>query len=34
MVIGAPERFDYRIEEKKDPTPEEKKMRGAWLKGS
>lgn len=34
LVIGAPERFDYRIEEKKDPTPEEKKMRAAWLKGS
>jgi len=34
MVIGAPERFEYRIEEKKGATTEEKKMREAWLKGS
>ncbi|HXM34758.1 MAG TPA: PDZ domain-containing protein [Pyrinomonadaceae bacterium] len=34
LVLGAPERFEYRIEEKKDATAEEKQLRAAWLKGS
>ena len=33
LVLGAPERFEYRIEEKKDATPEQKALRAAWLKG-
>ncbi len=32
-VIGAPERFEYRIEEKKDATPQQKALREAWLTG-
>jgi len=34
LVLGSPERFEYRIEEKKDPTPQQKALREAWLKGS
>ncbi len=34
LTLGAPERFDYRIEEKKDATPQQKALRAAWLKGS
>jgi predicted metalloprotease with PDZ domain len=34
LVLGAPERFEYRIEEKKDATPQQKTLRAAWLKGS
>jgi len=34
LVLGAPERFEYRIEEKKDATPQQKALRQAWLKGS
>ena len=34
LVLGAPERFEYRIEERKDATPEQKALRAAWLKGS
>jgi predicted metalloprotease with PDZ domain len=34
LVVGAPERFDYRIEERKDATPQQKALRAAWLKGS
>lgn len=34
LVVGEPERFEYRIEEKKDATPEQKTLRAAWLKGS
>jgi predicted metalloprotease with PDZ domain len=34
LVLGAPERFEYRIEEKKDATPEQKALRAAWLNGS
>ena len=34
LILGAPERFEYRIEEKKDATVEEKQLRAAWLKGS
>ncbi len=33
LVLGAPERFEYRIEEKKDATPGQKALRGAWLRG-
>ena len=33
LVLGAPERFEYRIEEKKDATPQQKALRAAWLKG-
>jgi predicted metalloprotease with PDZ domain len=34
LVLGAPERFEYRITERKDATPEQKALRAAWLKGS
>jgi predicted metalloprotease with PDZ domain len=34
LVVGGPERFDYRIEERKDATPQQKALRAAWLKGS
>jgi predicted metalloprotease with PDZ domain len=34
LIFGAPERFDYRIEERKDATPQQKALRAAWLKGS
>ena len=34
LVLGPPERFEYRIEERKDATPEQKALRAAWLKGS
>ncbi|MEK6283623.1 MAG: PDZ domain-containing protein [Acidobacteriota bacterium] len=33
LVLGPPERFDYRIEEKKDATPAQKALRLAWLNG-
>jgi len=34
LVLGAPERFEYRIEEMKDATPHQKALRDAWLNGS
>lgn len=34
LVLGPPERFDYRIVERKDATLEQKTLRAAWLKGS
>ena len=34
LVLGEVERFDYRIEEKPDATPEQKALRNAWLKGT
>ena len=34
LVLGPPERFEYRIEEKKDATPQQKALRAAWLNGS
>jgi predicted metalloprotease with PDZ domain len=34
LVLGGPERFEYRFEEKKDATPQQKALRAAWLKGS
>jgi predicted metalloprotease with PDZ domain len=33
MVLREPERFEYRIEEKADATPEQKALRAAWLSG-
>ncbi|HKO97925.1 MAG TPA: PDZ domain-containing protein [Pyrinomonadaceae bacterium] len=33
LVIGPPERFDYRIEERRDATPQQKALRAAWLSG-
>src|SRR6266404_5504110 len=33
IVLGAPERFEYKIEERKDATPKQKALRQAWLKG-
>jgi len=32
-VLGQPERFDYRIEEKVDATAEQKQIRAVWLSG-
>jgi predicted metalloprotease with PDZ domain len=31
LVLGQPERFDYKIEEKSDATVEQKALRAAWL---
>lgn len=31
IVLGAPDRFEYRIEERKDATAEQKALRAAWL---
>jgi predicted metalloprotease with PDZ domain len=33
IVVGEPEVFDYKIEEKPDATVEQKALRTAWLKG-
>jgi predicted metalloprotease with PDZ domain len=33
IVLGQPERFDYRIEERSDATAEQKTLRAAWLSG-
>lgn len=33
LVLGAPDRFEYRIEERQDATPEQKALRAAWLNG-
>ena len=33
LVLGEPERFEYRIEEKGDATGEQKALRAAWLSG-
>jgi predicted metalloprotease with PDZ domain len=33
IVLGQPERFDYKIEEKPDATAEQKALRMAWLTG-
>jgi len=32
LVLGAPDRFEYRIEEKPDATADQKALRVAWLK--
>ena len=34
IVLGEPDRIEYRIEEKKDATAAQKALRAAWLKGS
>lgn len=34
LVLGAPERFEYRIEERSDATAQQQALRAAWLKGS
>ncbi|HEX9543741.1 MAG TPA: PDZ domain-containing protein [Pyrinomonadaceae bacterium] len=34
IVLHEPERFEYKIEERKDVTPTQKALRAAWLKGS
>ena len=34
LILSAPERVEYRIEEKRDATAEEKQLRAAWLKGT
>jgi predicted metalloprotease with PDZ domain len=34
LVLGPPERYEYRLEEKPDATADEKALRTAWLKGS
>jgi predicted metalloprotease with PDZ domain len=34
LLLGAPERFEYRIRERNDATPEQKALRAVWLKGS
>ncbi|HKR61266.1 MAG TPA: PDZ domain-containing protein [Pyrinomonadaceae bacterium] len=34
LTLGEPDRLDYRIEEKKDATREQRALRAAWLKGS
>jgi predicted metalloprotease with PDZ domain len=33
LELGAPDRFEYRIVEKKDATPQQKALRTAWLNG-
>ncbi|HVQ38753.1 MAG TPA: PDZ domain-containing protein [Pyrinomonadaceae bacterium] len=34
VLVGATERFEYRIEELKDATPQQKALREAWLSGA
>ncbi|MDQ1728823.1 MAG: hypothetical protein QOD33_948 [Pyrinomonadaceae bacterium] len=34
LLLGPPERFEYRIEERADATPQQQALRAAWLKGS
>ena len=34
IVLGSPERFDYRIEERPGATAEQKALRAAWLRGT
>lgn len=34
ITLAAPERFEYRIEEKKDATPQQRVLREAWLTGA
>ena len=33
ILLGHPERFDYRIEEKTDATAEQQRLRAQWLNG-
>jgi predicted metalloprotease with PDZ domain len=32
VILGQPDRFQYRIEEKKDATTEQRALRAAWLR--
>jgi len=34
LVLGEPDRFDFKIEERPDATAEQKRLRAAWLSGS
>jgi predicted metalloprotease with PDZ domain len=34
LVLQEPERFDYRIEEDRRATAEQKALRNAWLRGT
>jgi predicted metalloprotease with PDZ domain len=34
LVLGEPERFEYRIEERKDATDQQRALREAWLNGA
>ena len=34
LLLGAPERLEYRIAEKKDASVEQKALRAAWMKGN
>ncbi|HYU97914.1 MAG TPA: PDZ domain-containing protein [Pyrinomonadaceae bacterium] len=34
LLLGAPERLEYRIDERKDATPQQKALRAQWLIGS
>ena len=34
LVLGQPNRFEYRIEDKKDATAEQKALLVAWMKGT
>ena len=34
IVLGQPERFDYKIEERADATAEQKALRASWLSGT
>jgi hypothetical protein len=31
MLLGEPDRFEYRIQERQDATPQQKVLRAAWL---
>jgi predicted metalloprotease with PDZ domain len=33
IILGDPERFDYRIEEKADATDQQRALRAVWLNG-
>jgi len=33
IVLREPERFEYKMEERKDATAKQKALRQAWLKG-
>ena len=34
LLLGVPERLEYRIDERKDATPQQKALRAEWLNGS
>lgn len=34
LFLGAPDRFEYRIEERRDATTQQKTLRAAWLNGA